>query len=168
VGVAGQTFRDEQACSDFGLAGGVFAVSGDGIFVVPRGSVVALSATSDGACNTLQYGYSVQLDESTTTSAAVGTTRTGTPCGGSLGSADVPVFDTAVLLRVFLQDDTCGATRFLSDGDHAALLSASTVAIMDAEGDCSAAAIPRAPDLGPPPQNIDLLVTVAIGAQPAP
>jgi hypothetical protein len=168
VGAAGQTFHDEQACSDFALAGGQFAVPGNGIFVVPRGSVVTLSATSDGACNELQYGYAVQLDESTTTSALVGIPREGTPCGGTLGSGDLPVFDTAVLLRVFLQDDTCAATRFLSDGDHAAQPSASMVAFMDAEADCSFEHTPRPPDLDAPQRNFDLEVTVAIGPQPAP
>ncbi len=166
VGAGGQTFADEQSCSDFALAGGDFAVTGDGVFVVPRGSIVSLSATSDSACNTIRFGYSVQLDASTPTSALVGVARTGVPCGGSLGSGDVPVFDTAVLLRVFLQDDSCDGTRFLSDGDHAAQPTASTVAIMDAGTDCSAEATARPPVLGAPVSNFDLEVTVHIGAQP--
>lgn len=166
VGANGRTFVDEQACSDFAVAGGQFAVAGNGVFIVPRGSAVTLSAISDQACNTLEFGYLVQLDESTTTSATVGGIRQGEPCGGSLGSGSPPVFETAVLLRVFLQDDSCDATRFVSDGDHAAQTSASTVAIMDAGSDCSSVQTPRPPVLGQAVRNFDLLVTVSIGAQP--
>jgi hypothetical protein len=167
VGAGGQTFPDEQACSDFALAGGQFAVAGGGVFIVPRGSVVTLDATSDGACNTLEFGYSVQLDESTTTAATVGTVRQGLPCGGSLGSGVLPTFDTAVLLRVFLQDDSCATTRFASDGDHAAQTTPTNVAIMDAGGNCSAESSPRPPVLDAPVRNFDLYVTVSIGPPPA-
>ncbi len=162
VGAAGQTFVDEQACSDFALTGGVFAVAGGGVFIVPLGSTVTLSGASDGACNTLQFGYVVQLDESTTSTAVVGSTRQGEPCGGSLGTGVLPTFSTAVLLRVFLQDDTCGSTRYASDGNHAAQISPTTVAIMDAEGNCSAQTSARPPDLAPPADNLDLVVTVTI------
>jgi hypothetical protein len=167
VGAAGQTFIDEQACSDFALAGGVFAVAGGGVFIVPLGSTVTLSGASDGACNTLQFGYSVQLNESTTSAAVVGSTRQGEPCGGSLGTGVLPPFGTAVLLRVFLQDDTCGSTRYASDGNHAAQTSPTTVAIMDAGGGCESQTSARPPDLEPPAGNLDLVVTVTIDPPPS-
>ncbi len=167
VGAGGQTFADEQACSDFAVAGGQFAVAGGGIFIVPRGSVVTIAATSDMACHTLEFGYAVQLDESTTQAATVGTTRAGEPCGGTLGSGVLPTFDTAVLLRVFGQDDSCAATRYFSDGDHATQTTATNVVIMDAGGDCAAQASPRPPVLDEPVRNFDLYVTVSIDP-PAP
>jgi len=167
VGAGGQTFADEQACSDFAVAGGQFAVAGGGRFIVPRGSVVTISAISDMACDTLEFGYAVQLDESTTNAATVGTTRQGVPCGGDLGSGVLPAFNTAVLLRVFVQDDTCSATRYFSDGDHATQTTPTNVAIMDAGEGCFAQTSPRPPELDAPVRNFDLYVTVSIDPPPA-
>ena len=79
----------------------------------------------------------------------------------------LPTFGTAVLLRVFLQDDTCGSTRFASDGNHAAQMSPTTVAIMDAGGDCESQTSARPPDVEPPANNLDLVVTVTIDPPPS-
>ena len=83
------------------------------------------------------------------------------------GQNRLPTFDTAVLLRVFLQDDSCGATRYFSDGDHATQTSATNVAIMDAGDGCLAQASPRPPVLDAPTRNFDLYVTVSIEPPPA-
>ncbi|MET0920042.1 MAG: hypothetical protein ABWY77_02450, partial [Acidimicrobiia bacterium] len=164
VGSAGQTFADEQACSVFALAGGTFATTGGGQFVVPRDATVTFSGASVSACNALRYGYELNLDPST--QKLVGTRTPGPPsCGGTFGGTTIGPLSTAVLLRVFLQDDNClvgsSPAKFFSDGDHASLDPAHplTVWIMDAGGDCSFVATPRPAEV----DDLNLIVTILIG-----
>jgi hypothetical protein len=81
--------------------------------------------------------------------------------------------NTAVLLRVFLQDDSCGGVRYFSDGtsstspsaNHAEQTGTNTVVIVDAGAApaCNATAADRAPD----PGDYNLVATVTIEPQPA-
>lgn len=162
VGAGGQTFATEQACSDFGLAGGTFATTGAGVFIIPLGETVTLGAVSNTACHALSYGYELNLDAST----ALPVGSKSDECPGatpiSLGEGfTLGPFDHAVLVRVFLQDDTCGGAsmRFFSDGDHAALDPAdpSAVWLMDAGGLCT--------DIGarpPDPDDLNLIISLLV------
>ncbi|MET0420328.1 MAG: FecR domain-containing protein [Acidimicrobiia bacterium] len=171
VGSAGETFANEAACTTFALAGGTFATTGGGRFVIPRGVTVTFSdVRSDSACNALQYGYELDLDPATQTPVGA---RTPAPpaCGGTFASTTIGPFPTARLLRVFLQDDSCFETRFFSDGYHARLDPSDpmTVWIMDAgpkigEDLCPNVAVERRPPAVPPPggRSVNLIVTVVI------
>ncbi|HYU50508.1 MAG TPA: hypothetical protein VEO91_11355 [Candidatus Limnocylindria bacterium] len=129
VGEGGETFKNTGDCVSFAARGGKFATG----IIVPAGHTVTFNDPTLSACNALVYGYSVG-----------GST---VPLGGkaygcfTVTDPDVTVgpFPTAVVLRVYLDDQTCGATYF-SDGNHAHVtqLTATSylVDIADAGGFC--------------------------------
>jgi len=122
-----------------------------------------LSADSPTACNGLSFGY--ELNRNPSAVAIVGSkpaTCPG-PTPTSLGGAVIGPFDSAVLVRVLLRDDSCSTPAsevvFYSDGDHAGLDPEDpfVVWMMDADGNCSALG-PRPPVEG----DLNLRATLAV------
>ena len=160
VGAAGETFASEVDCAVFVLDGGELATVGPGQFIIPLGQTATLSAVFH-ACNSLQYGYQLNFGALVT---APGSLKPAGSCGlvSAPGTTTIEAGPTAVLLRLFLDDVSCGTT-FFSDGDHAQLDPAnpSAVWIMDGGGApaCALAGVPRSFD----PADLNLVVTVSIG-----
>ena len=135
VGEGGETFKNTGDCVSFAAHGGKFATG----IIVPKGHTVTFNDPTLNACNNLIYGY--------TTGGAI--VALGSKAFGCFDVTDpdatVGPFATAVVLRVSLEDVTCGATYF-SDGNHAhvAQLTPTSylVDIADAGGFCERKDIP--------------------------
>jgi len=135
VGEGGETFKNTGDCVSFAAHGGKFATG----IIVPAGHTVTFNDPTLSACNNLIYGY--------TTGGAI--VALGSKAFGCFDVTDpdttVGPFATAVVLRVSLEDVTCGATYF-SDGNHAhvAQLTPTSylVDIADAGGFCERKDIP--------------------------
>lgn len=136
-------FRTVGECVSYAAHGGSFVTPQPGEFLLPAGETATLSDTVFArACNRLTYGYA--LDNGSTT--VVGSKPPG--CSTiSQPDATIGPFETAVIVRLFLTDNTCSQTYY-SDGNHA-LTSGSNpyeVDIMDAGGFCEAPeGTPRSP-----------------------
>jgi hypothetical protein len=130
VGSGSETFSNVGECVSFTAHGGTFATG----IIVPVGATVTFDDPTFSACNELSWGYNL----------GTGDTELGSKVYGCFDQTDADVtvgpFATAVVLRVYLTDETCGPTTYYSDGDHANLtqLSASSwqVDIADAGGFC--------------------------------
>jgi hypothetical protein len=135
VGTGGETFRNTGGCVSFAAHGGKFATG----IIVPKGHTVTFNDPTLSACNALVYGYTAGGSTVPLGSKPLGCT-TGTDPDVTAGP-----FATAVVLRVYLEDQTCGATYF-SDGNHAhvAQLTPTSwlVDIADAGGFCERQNIP--------------------------
>lgn len=118
----------------------------DGVFTVPAGCTVTFDNPTLSACNSLTWGYA--LDGALTD---VNTNPAG--CDSQTYSDHtIGPFGSDVTLRVFLRDNTCGATYF-SDGtpvDHATVAGTDPgpwqVSIRDAGGFCE---VEDSPSEGP-------------------
>jgi hypothetical protein len=136
VGAGGETFKNTGGCVSFAAHGGKFATG----IIVPKGHTVTFNDPTLSACNTLVYGYVAGGSTVPLGSKTYG-------CTAAVTDPDVTVgpFPTAVILRVYLEDVTCGATYF-SDGNHAhvAPLTATSwlVDIADAGGFCERLNVP--------------------------
>jgi hypothetical protein len=108
VGTGGETFRNTGGCVSFAAHGGRFATG----IIVPKGHTVTFNDPTLNACNNLVYGYTTGGSTIPLGSKAFGCFAVTDP------DATVGPFPTAVILRVSLEDVTCGATYF-SDGNHA-------------------------------------------------
>jgi hypothetical protein len=108
VGTGGETFRNTGGCVSFAAHGGKFATG----IIVPKGHTVTFNDPTLNACNNLIYGYTTGGSTIPLGSKAFGCFAVTDP------DATVGPFPTAVILRVSLEDVTCGATYF-SDGNHA-------------------------------------------------
>jgi hypothetical protein len=152
-------FRNVGECVSYAARGGTFVSPQPGEFLIPAGQLATLSDTAFmRACNSLTYGYSLN-DGSTTVLASK-------PTGCSTAAqpnATVGPFETAVILRIFLTDNTCNQTYY-SNGNHALVTGSGPydVDIMDAGGYCEAPeGTPRSPaDFG---GVGNLTTTVTIG-----
>ena len=111
VGVNGETFRNVGACVSFAAHGGKFATG----IIVPKGHTATFDDPTWSACNALAWGYTTGGSNVQLGTKAYGCTDT------PVVDPDVTVgpFPTAVVLRVYLQDDTCSSSVYYSDGDHA-------------------------------------------------
>jgi len=138
VGENGETFRNVGACVSFAAHGGTFATG----IIVPKGHTVTFDDPTWSACNALAWGYTTGGPNVQVGTKAYGCTVT------PIVDPDVTVgpFATAVVLRVYLQDDTCSSTVYYSDGDHAHVTPTGThsyqVDIADAGGFCERQTIP--------------------------
>ena len=138
VGTNGETFRNVGACVSFAAHGGKFATG----IIVPKGHTATFDDPTWSACNALAWGYTTGGSNVQLGTKAYGCT--GTP----VVDPDVTVgpFPTAVVLRVYLQDDTCSSTVYYSDGDHAHVTPTGVhtyqVDIADAGGFCERQTIP--------------------------
>jgi ABC-type phosphate/phosphonate transport system substrate-binding protein len=96
-------------CVSFAAHGGTFATG----IIVPVGATVTFEDPTFSACNELSWGYNV----------GTGDTELGAKVYGCFTQTDADVtvgpFATAVVLRVYLTDETCASTTYYSDGDHA-------------------------------------------------
>ena len=142
VGSGGETFASAGDCILFVLGGGAFATG----IVIPAGQEVTLEFASFSACNQLSYGYQVNLGAN----FIVDSKAYGCASELAVGGITIGPFPTAVLLRVFLTDVSCGDT-FFSDGNHALVTGTDPwlVDIADSGGlpGCGAGDVPRPPDV---------------------
>lgn len=150
VGSDGETFRNTGECVSFVAHGGTFATG----IIVPAGASVTFDDPTFSACNQLQWGWS---------SSFGGLALDVFP--GGCGTATYPdyttgEFETATVLRVFLDDLTCGAT-YQSDGNHAIVTQISAtewqVDIADAGGFCERE---NDPVVFTPPGNLSVGVII--------
>ncbi len=138
VGENGETFRNVGACVSFAAHGGKFATG----IIVPKGHTATFDDPTWSACNALAWGYTTGGPNIQLGTKAYGCTTT------PVVDPDVTVgpFPTAVILRVYLQDDTCSSTVYYSDGDHARVTPTGAhryqVDIADAGGFCERQTIP--------------------------
>jgi hypothetical protein len=138
VGANGETFRNVGACVSFAAHGGKFATG----IIVPKGHTATFDDPTWSACNALAWGYTTGGPNIQLGTKAYGCTTT------PVVDPDVTVgpFPTAVVLRVYLQDDTCSSTVYYSDGDHAHVTPTGAhryqVDIADAGGFCERQTIP--------------------------
>jgi hypothetical protein len=129
-----------------------------GDFVLPVGASATISNAAFSACDSLVYGYELNLNPSTQVPLG---NMDGCPDAGTRpGTTTIGPVITQTTVTIFLTDYTLDDT-FLSDGNHA-LVSGSnpyTVDIMDdAVGDCSTTC-PR-PPTAPGQGNVTLTLTV--------
>jgi hypothetical protein len=151
VGSNGETFRNTGECVSFAAHGGTFATG----IVVPKGATVTFDDPVLSACNELTWGFT----------AAGSTAALGGKVYGCFtqpeADATVGPFATAVVLRVFLTDQTCAGTTYDSDGDHAVVTPTSgtswSVDIADAGGFCERQNDPVA---FTPPGNLSVSVVI--------
>jgi hypothetical protein len=127
-----ETFSNVGQCVSFAAHGGTF-LSG---IILPAGQTLTFQNGLFSACNALVYGYQLNLGTNVPVASK------------NVGCADVPFagttigpFPTAVLVRPYLQDLTCGATYYV-DGNHGQVTTASptsyVVDITDSGPGCSA------------------------------
>ena len=151
VGSGGETFRNTGECVSFAAHGGTFATG----IIVPAGWTVTFDDPTLSACNELTWGYSVGSGDVPLGGKPYGCT-TETQADSTVGP-----FATAVVLRVFLTDHTCGNTTYYSDGDHAIVTPTSptswAVDIADAGGFCE---IQNLPAVFVPPGNLSVDVVI--------
>lgn len=134
VGSGGETFSNPGECASFVARGGTFA---SGI-IIPAGQRVTFSNAVLSADNALTYGYSVHGSMVELGQDPPGRSTT------SPADATVSPFSTAVVLKVYLVDVTCGATYF-SDGNHAIVVASPPVYevdIADAGSGCNRQNVP--------------------------
>lgn len=120
VGTGGETFRNAGQCASFVARGGTFATG----IIVPAGQTVTFNDPAFSACNALVYGYTVQGSSTQLGSKPAGCANI------ALGDVTIGPFPTAVILTVYLEDQTCGAT-YASDGNHALVVSSPPVYQVD-------------------------------------
>jgi hypothetical protein len=143
VGANGETFSNTGQCVSFAAHGGEFATEG---IIVPAGMTVTLTNTVLSACNGLTYGYEINFgDDIDVGGKAPGCATEAEP------DTTIGPFPTAVILRLYLVDNTCGDDpKYYSDGDHARVtpdVDGYTVDIADAGGSCEAIDSPRPPGI---------------------
>ena len=151
VGSGGETFRNTGECVSFAAHGGTFATG----IIVPAGATVTFDDPTLSACNALTWGYNVGSGDQALGGKAAG-------CGTEVeGDTTVGPFATAVVLRVFLTDNTCANTTYYSDGDHAVVTPTSptswSVDIADAGGFCERQ---NTPAVFVPPGNLSVDVVI--------
>ena len=126
VGTNGETFENTGQCVSFAAQGGAFATG----IVVPVGQMVTFASPTLAACHATSYGYSVNGVDTQLAQKPDDCETT------TFGDQTVGPFATAVVLRVYLTDETCGATYY-SDGDHARVSSSNLITIADAGPGCT-------------------------------
>lgn len=139
----GSTFRNAGDCVSYAAEGGELR---------PATATATLSAITLSADNQLTVGYELGgVAHVIGTKPAFGRTVT-------LPDVTVGPFPTGTPLRIFLTDDTCGATYF-SDGDHARVVGENPyeIDIADAGPGCS---IMTSPWLGTSEGNLSLRLSV--------
>jgi hypothetical protein len=142
----GTTFRNTGDCASYAADGGVLR---------PATASAVLSDIVLSADNALTAGY--ELDGVQHVVASKAAVR------GTVTVPDVTIgpFPTGTALRVFLRDDTCGATYY-SDGDHARVVGANPyeIDIADAGPGCSIVGSPWLGSTGTSEGNLSLRLTV--------
>lgn len=134
VGIGGETFTNAGECASFVARGGTFA---SGI-IVPASQRVTFSNAVLSADNAITYGYSVNGSMVELGQDPPGRSTT-FPADATVGP-----FATAVVVKVYLHDATCGATYF-SDGNHAIVVASPPVYevdIADAGSGCNRQNVP--------------------------
>ncbi len=153
VGTGGG-FANVGQCVSYAARGGAFITPGAGEFLIPAGQTATLSDTVLSACNSLTYGYELSGGSFTAVGGKPGGCFTTPQADASIGP-----FDTAVIFRIVLVDNTCGDT-FDSTGGHARVTGTNPadVDISDSGGFC------EAPEgtTRPPGVNGNLSTTVTI------
>ncbi len=160
VGAGGETFGTTGDCVSFAAHGGAFAQG----LIVPAGAQARLSNVSfGGACDALTYGYQLNLGPL----VVVDSKPLACPYSEPVTGATIGPFPTAVLLRVFLKDDSCGGGpnwTYFSDRNHALVTEIGPrtfqVGIMDSFFCHFSAADPRTPS-GPGSGDLRLTVTIS-------
>jgi hypothetical protein len=159
VGADGTTFATVGACVSYAAHDGTFATG----LVLPAGETATISGAYFGppsgpACDALTYGYQLNLG------ANVQVDSYGGGCGGmAAAGATIGPFPTAVLLRTWLDDVSCGSSTdwvYYSDGGHALVTGSGpwTVDIMDSYFCTSTSSQTRTPP-GPGQGNLSMTVT---------
>ena len=134
---------------------------------IPAGYGAALSGAIDGGCNVSEYGYT--LTEKSTI-VHVDTHGPSVSCQTlPLAGAVIPAAASPQSLLVYLQDDSCGAAMYWSDGsgtaNHAFVAGTDsyTVYLADAGGSC----VYRTAPLTPTPSAYIFKVDVVLTPPPA-
>jgi len=151
VGSGGETFRNTGECVSFAAHGGTFATG----IIVPAGATVTFDDPTLSACNALTWGYNVGSGDQALGGKTAGCFDETEP------DTTVGPFATAVVLRVFLTDNSCANTTYYSDGDHAIVTPTSptswSVDIADAGGFCERQ---NTPAVFVPPGNLSVDVVI--------
>jgi hypothetical protein len=134
-------------------AGSAFAA-----ITVPAGSTVTISGTGFSACNALTYGYKIDSGPLVPVASKAAGCAGFTPAAGATIS-----FPTGHVLRLYLTDNSCGPTTYLSDGNHGSESGTNpyTVKINDAGGGCNVQNVPS------PPTGGNFVATVTVTGPPA-
>jgi hypothetical protein len=149
VGTEGQTFANVHDCVTYAASGGAFA---SGI-IIPKDGTATFTNVKFSACNVLTYGYQLNFG------ANVPLATKPAECVSDLPEPNVTLgpYRTAVLLRVFVIDETCSFT-FYSDGNHGTVSGSNpfTVQIADGEVNCGSTPSMERKGVG----NLELTLTV--------
>lgn len=159
VGVGGETFANTGQCVSYAARGGTFATG----LIIPAGAQATLSQVSfGGACDPLTYGYQVNSGPL----VAVDSKPFGCPYTAPVAGTTIGPFPTAVVLRIFLEDNFCGGGpnwTYYSDGNHALVTPVAPgvylVDIMDSAFCSVPSTSPRSPS---GPGSGDLRLTLSI------
>lgn len=115
IGTGGETFTNAGQCTSFAAHGGTFATG----IVIPAGQTLTFNDPTLSACNALSYGYVIGGTSYTLGSKGYGCYTT------TQGDVTIGPFPTAVLVKVYLTDVTCGQTYY-SDGNHSRVTTTAT------------------------------------------
>lgn len=155
VGSGGQTFSNVGQCVSFAAHDGTFAT---GVLNIPAGHTVTFSNNWFSACNSLTWGYVLN--------AGPPVPEATKPYGCNYYVPEPVVIGPSLTnktVRVFLSDNTCGAT-FYSDGtpyNHAAASDTNpfTVSLADAGFFCETATTDRDVTVGD--GNFNTTITIS-------
>jgi hypothetical protein len=154
------------------LGGGLAAATpasavGPGLFVIPPGGTAAFTGAGFGACNNLTWGYQLSFGAPQDQFTKPGGCFSLPAPNATIGPAPTPR-----VLRVYLRDNTCGATYYAdgtSEGtitpfvDHAIVtptgLSAWNLRFADAGGFCELKNVPLTTFLG---SNFTVNLTITL------
>ena len=131
---------------------------------IPAGGTATISNVTFNACDSLTYGYQLNLGANQDVASFPGTCGPASAAGATIGPVAAPT-----LIRIYLRDNTCNSYTFYSDGPHAAVTGSGPweVAISDAGGPGTGCfyspAIPRSPF---PQPNLQLTLTITGPASP--
>lgn len=116
VGSDGTTFANTGQCVSYAAKGGTFYTG----IVIPAGHVATISsAYFAGACDSLEYGYQLDLGQNVQLGSYPGSC--GSPPVSAPGAILGP-FPTAEALRIYLEDTAgCDYTYYSDDRTHASV-----------------------------------------------